>query len=1206
MGKKPLCAVPVEKRERTVQAPGKRVSPNMVVAKPAAMKCSADGNRAMRSGSTSQRADGTTPEKLHSSSLVSTDASIACDERKEVSCASNGGKSMKMRVSKLSKLTPEPKAATEACHAADDKVADTVSAQMHVPPATPEAKRRRAQASSRVLVGKDQEVTAVDEPKQHQSLRVAESPTSTSRRVPACVSVSPGSMQLPSSPTSSSPDISSRAPPVLSSVDSLDSTKIIEGVSALSALRKVGSELSVTDAVLESVPVIAPGGEEALSVRGTAEALAIAAAASEAVVPTAISTVTPSTTTPSDAAAARDSSDVAVDRRFVSAAEQGAEKLSVSVTPSNQTQGQAVHFPPAPISGNTVTSTLSPAPALQLLCGALGRLQQVLGVAMTQTHGASSGTKARASCSIALDAIVLAHHVVRAAMPSFDKRQPKSTSVLPNHQVLPPVTHSEAAVLLASVPSLLDFASSVVGAAGDGQLLRLLEQRQADDGFVREQVMAHTSGDVCSDLQVLVGAAERGVYLSETLLRAKMLKEWTALVATVRADAALTADNVSKCIAVGMAARATATATMALAAAQEHGGNGLKTSTDPSESAAVGQAESISGATTMLLSTSTAAFALPTGAALQLVESVLSLPWVSVGAVTLQQAASALEVKKSTGSSRSETSSADVGAAGSSTILGAGVVADITAESVAVADSPGACPWIGLQLRALVMVRRLLEIVERGSVTPGVDGGNGSSGEDGALTSGGAAIGVHGGRGGVSSQSNVALGGEVAAAAAAAVAIATAVSLAWRGKEIRCRVAEDSDVLLQDKPELRALLSRLADRRLREHAFAALRNDARSARCKTSSSDEDALSAIWDMLAKALTVVEGGATSDEVANSAVAAAAAASTEGSTSAQAVQSVSSAVTGPSLQFAHGLVGAGSCGCVGLSAGDWTRLEEGHHLNDALLDFFISLLCRTFGGPRVHSFSSQFFSRLTSCDARDGKDGWQHVRTWTRGARRAAPAGIFACDFLILPIHHAAQRHWSLAIVCRPWAATDSAVGAAGMVGAGGPGGVLRGVRIAFLDSLGRNEACESNVLHFMKGYLAREWADCAGPCAGGFDPERVEAVHVASPGQDNDWDCGVYVLEFVLQLLRQPELLQRLCGGVLSSAAVGGTPVSVVGASGANVDTGVTAAVPLLDVQPAARKRWRSAGAVLRETGKAVPTPRSSRCAWLDILLGGDVG
>jgi len=243
--------------------------------------------------------------------------------------------------------------------------------------------------------------------------------------------------------------------------------------------------------------------------------------------------------------------------------------------------------------------------------------------------------------------------------------------------------------------------------------------------------------------------------------------------------------------------------------------------------------------------------------------------------------------------------------------------------------------------------------------------------------------------------------------------------------------------------------------------------------------------------------------------------------------------------------------------LSDLDWARLEDGHNLNDSLLDLFLKVLTQTLGGSRVHCFSTQFFSRLISQSAADGHAGWKHVKTWTKQARKASPVGIFAFDALLLPLHHEEEEHWSLAVISRPWACTILARDDIQALGSDKAAKSPQCV-VTFFDSLGRDKAMEEKVLHYMRGYLSEEWTDCSG-LGEDFDIEKVVLGEVEElPGQSNENDCGVFVLEYAFQLMWNSQLLfQDLVSRTINCTDF---PKLLAGAS--------------------PRKRWRLAGTLLR--------------------------
>ncbi|CAE7949248.1 Senp7 [Symbiodinium sp. KB8] len=207
-----------------------------------------------------------------------------------------------------------------------------------------------------------------------------------------------------------------------------------------------------------------------------------------------------------------------------------------------------------------------------------------------------------------------------------------------------------------------------------------------------------------------------------------------------------------------------------------------------------------------------------------------------------------------------------------------------------------------------------------------------------------------------------------------------------------------------------------------------------------------------------------------------------------------------------------------------------------------------------------------RQEDMDSLDASEhGWARVRTWTRSVRRRHPAGIFACDYLFLPLHHEAERHWSLAVVCRPWAAVN--------IGQD----VHTTTTVAFLDSLRSpsSEKHEAVVLHKLKSYLRSEWQDCT-PLSTSFDEGRIQAVAIDVPQQQNSSDCGIYVLEFMLQLLCHPGKL----------ASLGRDPLAVE-----------------LQVGKAPRQRWRQAGASYRSLKQAAAGGSASfdEESWMEMLL-----
>jgi len=241
--------------------------------------------------------------------------------------------------------------------------------------------------------------------------------------------------------------------------------------------------------------------------------------------------------------------------------------------------------------------------------------------------------------------------------------------------------------------------------------------------------------------------------------------------------------------------------------------------------------------------------------------------------------------------------------------------------------------------------------------------------------------------------------------------------------------------------------------------------------------------------------------------------------------------------------------------LTPRDVALLDDGEFLNDSILDFFLRLAMRTVGPAEVRATlyvaSALFFQRLTASGAESGEEGWQNVRTWTRALH-----GLLGHEFIVLPVNEL-NLHWWLAVVCHPLRALDPALrSASAALSPAGP-------RIVCLDSMSEPVPKDGRVA-FLRGFLQREWherqAEAAtaralrperqGHDAGGSSQPQHElgrlglaapptsgtiganaalalrAVDAQVPTQENGFDCGVFVLEFLTHLLRSPASLAEL--------------------------------------------------------------------------------
>ncbi|KAM3457530.1 hypothetical protein MY3296_000962 [Beauveria thailandica] len=268
------------------------------------------------------------------------------------------------------------------------------------------------------------------------------------------------------------------------------------------------------------------------------------------------------------------------------------------------------------------------------------------------------------------------------------------------------------------------------------------------------------------------------------------------------------------------------------------------------------------------------------------------------------------------------------------------------------------------------------------------------------------------------------------------------------------------------------------------------------------------------------------------------------------------------------------------------DILKLDEGEFLNDNLINFYLRYLQTNIGRDhpefvnRVHIMSTFFFEKLTS---RKGGINYDGVKSWT------SKLDLFSYDYVVVPVNE--NAHWYLAIICntpkllaptedelhvdastnilgRPKSEslimtkmeqemTDVSLEdvtatrrsskrlSSGLASssskiapeAGSPPRAVHGSRtlskhsdasvprIITLDSLGLTHSAACKVL---KEYLVEEAKDKKNI--------NLAAVPVGKkargiPEQDNFCDCGVFVLGYMEEFLKDPDTLVRkiLMGG-----------------------------------------------------------------------------
>lgn len=238
--------------------------------------------------------------------------------------------------------------------------------------------------------------------------------------------------------------------------------------------------------------------------------------------------------------------------------------------------------------------------------------------------------------------------------------------------------------------------------------------------------------------------------------------------------------------------------------------------------------------------------------------------------------------------------------------------------------------------------------------------------------------------------------------------------------------------------------------------------------------------------------------------------------------------------------------------VDAGDIVRLDEGEFLNDNLISFYLRYLQVKLEREqpeflkKVYIFSTFFFEKLRSTR---GKINYEGVKAWT------TKFDLFSYDYVIVPVNE--HAHWYLAIICNvPNALGGITAGADDDVmdatqdspRPNAPGLLLkraanatqpmpikndcrtpssggsqkvdyRQPKIVTLDSLGSQHSATCKAL---KEYLVEEAKEKKG-LGLAVIPSGLTAKGI--PQQDNFCDCGVFVLGYVEEFLKDPDGVAR---------------------------------------------------------------------------------
>ncbi|KAL6592721.1 hypothetical protein ACP70R_049396 [Stipagrostis hirtigluma subsp. patula] len=202
------------------------------------------------------------------------------------------------------------------------------------------------------------------------------------------------------------------------------------------------------------------------------------------------------------------------------------------------------------------------------------------------------------------------------------------------------------------------------------------------------------------------------------------------------------------------------------------------------------------------------------------------------------------------------------------------------------------------------------------------------------------------------------------------------------------------------------------------------------------------------------------------------------------------------------------------IEISTDDIRCLQPESLLSSPIMNLYIMYLQGPLSSiirPRgeYHIFNTYFFNKLEALTSKEDKSTYfLKLRRWWKGV------DIFQKAYLLLPVH--AETHWSLVIICMP-AKEDQT-----------------GPIILHLDSLKFHSSrlIFSVICRFLKeewNYLNQNFSSAEIPLRESVWknlPRKVEKKTIEVPQQENDYDCGLFVLYYMQRFIQEaPERLQK---------------------------------------------------------------------------------
>uniref|UniRef100_A0A0R3RGF8 ULP_PROTEASE domain-containing protein n=1 Tax=Elaeophora elaphi TaxID=1147741 RepID=A0A0R3RGF8_9BILA len=212
--------------------------------------------------------------------------------------------------------------------------------------------------------------------------------------------------------------------------------------------------------------------------------------------------------------------------------------------------------------------------------------------------------------------------------------------------------------------------------------------------------------------------------------------------------------------------------------------------------------------------------------------------------------------------------------------------------------------------------------------------------------------------------------------------------------------------------------------------------------------------------------------------------------------------------------------------ISIADLLCLAEGELLNGTIIDFYLNhIRCHLIQDPnlRMHIFPSLFWGNLkswfrtlnldgvegltmTGIGSTDGVSNPSRIQYWLEDE------DIFDADFLVIPVNE--YNHWSLTIISMSCLTMQLSIS--------------EPLVIIFDSQQSVELPCTEDIVNILKTFLLR--ASELSARKENLQTKKIKTVIPKNlPQQENDVDCGLYILEYAQRFLLQPPIKDLMLYG-----------------------------------------------------------------------------